>query len=92
MDIRRFLKKWTLPDTPDTTDVSKVPMVAEDDSISTPMNSQEGKDVAMIGRRIIMRMSHSHRSPLPKFHELHCQKIQKLLKFLAAKVPLWGKS
>ena len=45
MDIRRFLKKWTLPDTPETTAVSKVPMVAEDDSISTPMNSQEGKDV-----------------------------------------------
>ena len=30
----------------------------------------------------------SHRSGLLKFHQLHCQKIQKLLKFLAAKVPL----
>ena len=43
MDIRRFLR--TLPDSPDTTAVSKAPMLAGDDSISTPMNSQEGKDV-----------------------------------------------
>ena len=45
MDIRRFLKKRTLPDSPDTTAVSKVPRLARDDSISTPMNRQEGKDV-----------------------------------------------
>ena len=45
MDIRRFLKKRTLPDSPDTTAVSEVSRVAGDDSISTPMNSQEGKDV-----------------------------------------------
>ena len=45
MDIRRFLKKRTLRDSPDTTAVSKVPRLAGDDSISTPMNSQEGKDV-----------------------------------------------
>ena len=45
MDIRRFLKKRTLPDSPYTTAVSKVPRLAGDDSISTPMNSQEGKDV-----------------------------------------------
>ena len=40
-----FFKKCTLPDSPDTTAVSKVPRLARDDSISTPMNSQEGKDV-----------------------------------------------
>ena len=40
-----FLKKRTLPDSPDTTAVSKVPRLAGDYSISTPMNSQEGKDV-----------------------------------------------
>ena len=45
MDFRRFLKKRTLPDSPDTTAVGKVPKLAGDDSISTPMNSQEGKDV-----------------------------------------------
>ena len=45
MDIRRFLKKRTLLDSPDTTAVSKVPRLAEDDSLSTPMNSQEGKNV-----------------------------------------------
>ena len=45
MDIRRFLKKRTLPDYPDTTAVSKVTRLAGDDSISTLMNSQEGKDV-----------------------------------------------
>ena len=45
MDIRRFLKKRTLPDSPDTTAVSKVPRLARDDSISTPMNIQEGKDI-----------------------------------------------
>ena len=45
MGIRRFLKKRTLPDSPDTTAVSKVPRLAGDDSISTPMNSLEGKDV-----------------------------------------------
>ena len=45
MDIRRFLKKCSLPDSPDTTAVSKVPRLAGDDSISTPMNSQEEKDV-----------------------------------------------
>ena len=45
MDIRRFLKKRTLPDFPDTTAVSKVPRLAGDGSISTPMNSQEWKDV-----------------------------------------------
>ena len=44
MDIRRFLKKRTLPDSPNTTAVSKVPRLV-DDSISTPMNSQEEKDV-----------------------------------------------
>ena len=44
MDIRRFLKKRTLPDSPETTAVSKVPRLAGDDTISTPMNSQEGKD------------------------------------------------
>ena len=47
MDNRRFLKKRTLPDSPDTTAVSKVPRLAGDDSISTPMNSQEGKDVGI---------------------------------------------
>ena len=46
MDIRRFLKKRTLPDSPDTTAVSKVPRLAGENSISTPMNSQEGKDVS----------------------------------------------
>ena len=40
-----FLKKHTLPDSPDTTAVSKVPRLAGDDSISIPMNSQEGKDI-----------------------------------------------
>ena len=35
----------TLPDSPDTTAVSKIPRLAGDDSISTPMNNQEGKDV-----------------------------------------------
>ena len=45
MDIRRFLKKRPLPDYPDTTAVSRVPRLAGDDSISTLMNSQEGKDV-----------------------------------------------
>ena len=39
-----FLKKRTLPDSPNTTAVSKVPRLAGDNSISTPM-SQEGKDV-----------------------------------------------
>ena len=82
MDIRRFLKKCSLLDSPDTTAVSKVPRLAGDDSISTPMNSQEGK--------VIMRIPHSHSSPLLKFHQLHCHKIQRLLKFLAAKVPLRG--
>ena len=47
MDIRRF-KKRTLPDSPDTTAVSKVPRLAVDDSISTSMNSQEGKDVGNV--------------------------------------------
>ena len=36
-----FLKKRILPDSPD----SKVPRLAGDDLISTPINSQEGKDV-----------------------------------------------
>ena len=36
--------KHTLPDSRDTTAVSKVSRIAGDDSISTPMNSQEGKD------------------------------------------------
>ena len=54
MDIRRFLKKHTLPDSPDTTAVSKVPRLAGDDSISTPMNSQEGKDVGNDGQSVIM--------------------------------------
>ena len=45
MDIRRFLNKRTLPDSPDTTAVSKVPRLVGDDSISTPMNRQEEKDV-----------------------------------------------
>ena len=52
------------------------------------MNSQEGKDVGNEGQSVIMRIPHSHSSPLLKFHQLHCQKIQRLLKFLAAKVPL----
>ena len=45
MDIRRFSKKRTLPDYTDPTAVSKVPRLAGDDSIYTPMNSQDGKDV-----------------------------------------------
>ena len=45
MDIRRFLTKRILLDSPDTPAVRKVPRLAGDDSISTPMNSQEGKDV-----------------------------------------------
>ena len=44
MDIRRLLKKRTLPDSPGTTAVSNLLRLAGDDSISTPMNSQEGKD------------------------------------------------
>ena len=48
--------------------------------------------LAMIGQSVIMRISHSHSSPLLKFHQLHCQKIQRLLKFLAAKVPLREKA
>ena len=48
--------------------------------------------LAMIGQSVIMRIPHSHSSPLLlKFHQLHCQKMQRLLKFLAAKVPLRGK-
>ena len=39
--------------------------------------------LAMIGQSVIMRIPHSHSSPLLKFHQLHCQKIQRLLKFLA---------
>ena len=39
-----LLKKRTLPDSPDTTAVSKVPRFAGDNS-SIPMNSQKGKDV-----------------------------------------------
>ena len=42
---QKISKKCTLPDSPDTTAVSKVPRLAGDDLISTPMNSQEGKDV-----------------------------------------------
>ena len=92
MDIRRFLKKRTLPDSPDTIAVSKVPRLAEDDSISTPMNSQEWKDVGN-DRSECNNVNLTHpSSPLLKFHQLHCQKIQRLLKFLAAKVPLREKS
>ena len=35
--------------------------------ISTPMNSQEGKVLAMIGQSVIMRILHSHSSPLLSF-------------------------
>ena len=42
--------------------------------------------LAMIGQSVIMRNPHSHSSPLLKFHQLHCQKIQRLLKFLAANI------
>ena len=48
--------------------------------------------LAMIGRSVILQIPHSHSSPLLKFHQLHCQNIQRLLKFLAAKVPLRGKT
>ena len=37
--------------------------------------------LAMIGRSVIMRIPRSHNNPLQKFHQLHCQKIQGLLKF-----------
>ena len=72
------------PPPPDTTAVSKLPRLARDDSISTPMNSQEGKDVGNDGQSVI--------SPLLKVSSITRQKIQRLLKFLAAKVPLRGKS
>ena len=48
--------------------------------------------LAMIGQGVIMRILHSHSSPLLKFHQLYCQMIQRLLKFLAAKVPVTGKN
>ena len=92
MDIRRFLKKRTLPDSPDTTAVSKVPRLARDDSISTPMNSQEGKDVGNDRSECNNVNPTQPQESLLKFHQLHSQKIQRLLKFLAAKVPSREKS
>ena len=92
MDIRRFLKKCTLPGSPDITAVSKVPKLAGDDSISTPMNIQEGKDVGNDRSECNNVNPTQPQQPLLKFHQLHCQKIQRLLKFLAAKVPLREKS
>ena len=54
--------------------------------------ARRGRMLAMIGPSVIMRIPHSHSSPLLKFHQLHCQKIQRLLKSLAEKVPLREKS
>ena len=48
--------------------------------------------LAMIGLSIIKQIPRSHSSPLLKFHQLHCQKIQRLPKLLAAKLPLRGKT
>ena len=123
MDIRRFLKKRTLPDSPDTTAVSKVPRLAGDDSISTPMNSQERKDVGndrseynnanpTQPEQSTSKLSSTTLSEDTEATQVsgskgaitvrryrgyssfwqqrchYCQKIQRLLKFLAAKVPL----
>ena len=58
------------------------------------MNSQEGKDVGNDRSECnnANPTQPQHSSPLLKFHQLHCQKIQRLLKFLAAKGPLLEKA
>ena len=90
MDIRRFLKKRTLPDSSDTTSVSKEPRLAGDDSISIPMNSQEGKDVGND------RSECNNANPTPpqqSTSKVSSTRVseERLLKFLAAKVPSWQK-
>ena len=92
MDIRIFHKKRTLPDSANTTAVSKVSRLAEDDSISTPMNCQEGMDVGNDRSEFNNVNPTQPQQSTTKVSSIHCQKIQRLLKFLAAKVPLREKS
>ena len=86
-----FLKKRTLPDSPDTTAVSKEPRLAGDDSISIPMNSQEGKDVGND------RSECNNANPTPpqqSTSKVSSTRVseERLLKFLAAKMPLRQKN
>ena len=90
MDNRRLLKKRTLPDSPDTTAVSKVPRLAGDDSISTPMN-QEGKDVGNDRSECNNANPTQPQESTSKVSSTTLSEVQRLLKFLAAKVPLRGK-
>ena len=91
MDLRRFLKKRTLPDSPDTTAVSKVPRLAGDDLISKPMNSQEGKDVGNDRSECNNANPTQPQQSTSKVSSTTLSKYQRLLKFLAAKVPFMGK-
>ena len=92
MDIRRFLKKRTLPDSRDTTAISKVPRLAGDDSISTPMNSQEGKDVGNDRSECNNANPTQPQQSTSKVSSTTLSEDTELLKFLAVKVPLQGKS